>query len=175
MPRPAGGWLFTFTRGCGRLWLWFNGCGAGWLWKSPAVKTSNFYCEPSLNSVVQSGYSVSSVRRQTAECPSGAAEGVLVRPGASGEWESAQIVSDESCQSVSRSSQGSSDLQRRRATVPGTAASRTGGVLAACDVPPTSGFCCKARSMERSQIDTAKRLRSETKARHLRNYRMQWR
>ena len=40
MPRPADGWLFTFTHGCGRLWLWFNGCGAGWLWKSPAVKTS---------------------------------------------------------------------------------------------------------------------------------------
>ena len=41
MPRPADGWLFTFTHGCGRLWLWFNGCGAGWLWKSPAVKTSS--------------------------------------------------------------------------------------------------------------------------------------
>ena len=42
MPRPADGWLFSFTfmDGCGRLWLWFNGCGAGWLWKSPAVKTS---------------------------------------------------------------------------------------------------------------------------------------
>ena len=40
MSRPADGWLFTFTHGCGRLWLWFNGCGAGWLWKSPAVKTS---------------------------------------------------------------------------------------------------------------------------------------
>ena len=40
MPRPADGWLFTFTHGCGQLWLWFNGCGAGWLWKSPAVNTS---------------------------------------------------------------------------------------------------------------------------------------
>ena len=40
MPRPADGWLFTFTHGCGRLWLWFNGCGVGWLWKSQTVKTS---------------------------------------------------------------------------------------------------------------------------------------
>ena len=41
MSRPADGWLFTFTHGCGRLWLWLNGSGAGWLWKSPAVKTSS--------------------------------------------------------------------------------------------------------------------------------------
>ena len=42
MPRLADGWLFTFTRGCGRLWLWlwFSGYGARWLRKSPAVKTS---------------------------------------------------------------------------------------------------------------------------------------